>query len=146
MPPLNASRPRVDVEQLERLVVFHFQDVRVSGNEELGWRSIDLRAYAWVVVARISPDVSHQHVHIFTLPLQPFGVYPPQVATVAIAIDGSQRAELIQPLRHFYRPDIASVPNLVTRLEVVQVFIVPIGVGVADDSYFFHVYLMWRMG
>ena len=47
-------------------------------------------------------------------------------------------AECRQTLSQFGAADVAGMPYFVARLEVFQIAVVPIGMGVADDSYTFH--------
>ena len=96
--------------------------------------------YSRVIVTRIATDMRHQHVNILALPAQPLGIYAPQVATVTVAVDSSQRAELVQAFRDLHRADVASMPYIVARLEIVQVFVVPIGVGSLMIPIFFIVF------
>lgn len=138
MPSLQACRTGIDVQQIERLVEFNFKYVRVSADEELWRHGIYRASYACVIVARIASDVLHEHFGVLTFPSQSLPEHAPQVAPVAVAVDGSESAEFCQLLCHFKRPDVACVPYLIARLEVFQVFVVLVGVCVAYYSYAFH--------
>ena len=110
----------------------------MAGNEQLGRRGIERGADRRVVVAGIAPNMLDQHVNILTLEAVEFAVHQPQVATVAVAADGTERAERCQPFCHLNGADVARMPYLIARFEVVQVLRVPMGVGVAYYSYLFH--------
>ena len=130
------------MEQVKRAVELHFQYVRVACDEQLGRRGKECGTYARVVVAGITAYMSHQHVHILTLPSQPFGEHPTEVTAIAVATDSPQRPEGGKSLGHLSRSDVAGMPYLVAGLEVVQVLFVPIGVGIAEYSDFFHSFLL----
>ena len=142
MPPLDARRPGIDVEETECFVVLHFQDVRVSADEELRRRGVERGANAGVVVARIAADVLDEHVHVLALEAVQLAIHQPKVAAVAVAADGTQRPERSQPLGHLDGADVAGVPDFVAGLEIVQVFLVPIAVGVAEDADFLHFFIV----
>ncbi len=138
MPALQTGSAGVDVQQVQRLVELDFEDVRVSCYEQLGRIGIQLPANGVVIVAWVAANVLHQHLDVLTLPAQHLGVHQAQVAPVAVAADGTQRPELCQALSDLGRTDVSSMPYLVAGLEVVQVLVVPVAVGVADDSYSLH--------
>ena len=50
------------MQQVECFVVLHFQDMRVSTNEQLRWRSKKQAAYLWGVIARIAADMRQQYI------------------------------------------------------------------------------------
>ena len=59
MPSLQACCSRVDVEQSQLLIIQHFQDMAVAGDEEFGRFCEDLLADARVVVAWIAAYMGH---------------------------------------------------------------------------------------
>lgn len=138
VPALQARGAGVDVEQAQLLVVLHPEDMAVPADEEAGRAGIDLLADAGGVAAGVAPNVRHQHLGTLAVPAKLDGEHASQVASVAIAADGPQRAELLEALGQLERTDVAGVPNLVARLEVLQVAVVPITVGVAQQAYPFH--------
>ena len=80
----------------------------------------------------------HQNIGSFAGPTQLLGVEPSQISSVAIAKDGFQRTELIESGCQFERANIASMPYLVAALEVLEIAIVPISMGVAKQADAFH--------
>ena len=138
MPPLDARGAGVDVQQSELLVVLHLQDVRVAADEELGRTRHELPHDAAVVAAGVAAYVFHQHVYLLALEPQHLRKHAAQVAAVAVAAHGTQGPEGGQAVGQFGRADVAGVPYLVARLKVVQVAVVPVGVGVAQYAYPFH--------
>ena len=111
----------------------------MARDEKLRRIGVDLPSDARVVVARIAADVRHQNLDILAFPTEFFGIHQPKVAAVAVAADCPKRTERSQSIGHFGRADVACVPDFVARLEIVQVFVVPIRMGVAEDSDFFHI-------
>ena len=111
----------------------------MSGDEKLRRIGVDRGHYATVITARIAAYVLHQDVGVLAFPSQFLREQTSQVASVAVAVDGTQCPELSQTLRHFHRADVAGVPNLIARLKVMQILVIPIRVGVADYAYSFHV-------
>ena len=106
----------------------------VSGNEELGRAGEERSADRGVVVAGIAADVLDKHVDILALEAVQLTIHEPQVAAVAVAADGAERTEGGQTLGHLHSADIACMPYLVAGFEVMKVLLVPIAMGVADDS------------
>ena len=89
-------------------------------------------------MARVTAYMRHENIGSFAGPTKLFGVEAAQISSVAIAINGFQRTKLIQPHRQFQRADVASVPNLVATLEVFEVAVVPVGMGVTQQSNSLH--------
>ena len=138
MPAVEPCGPGVDVEQVERLVELHFQDVRVTADEELRRVLEDVGTDARIVVAGVAADMFHEHLSVLAFPAEHLREDAPHVTAVDVAIDGLQWTECRQFLRHFDGADVPGVPDLVAGLEIVEVFLVPVGVGVADDAYLLH--------
>ena len=138
MPSLNACGTRIDMQKTEGLIIFHFEDMRMTSNEKLGRTGKERGTDRRVVVARITANMFDEHVDILTLEAVQFAVHEPQIASVTIATDSTEGTEGRQALSHLYRADIAGMPYLITGLEVVQILLVPITVGVADNAYFLH--------
>ena len=97
VPPLHSGCSWIDVQQLELLVELHFQNVRMSTDEELRWVGVDLAPYAGVIMAGIASNVFHKYGNALALPSEFLGEHLAQVASVAIAIDSTEWTELIQP-------------------------------------------------
>lgn len=138
VPPLQAGGAGVDVEQAERAVVLHLQDVRVARDEEPGRSREEHAADAAVVMAGIAADVLHEHVGGFAAEAQHDGEEAAQVAAVAVAAHGTERAEGGEAFGHLERADVARVPYLVTLGEVLRVAVVPVSVRVGEQAYSFH--------
>lgn len=89
-------------------------------------------------MTRITADVFNQHIDFLTLETQNFGVEQTKVATVTIAANSPERPESGQALCQFCGADVTCVPYLVTSFKVIQIAVIPIGMGVADDADPFH--------
>ena len=113
----------------------------MSAYEELWRTGVYPRTNARVVVTRISADMLHEHVNVLTFPPQQLGIHPPEVASVAVSAHGTEHPELSQAFGNFHRADVAGMPYLVARLEIVQVLVVPVRVCIADYADSFHVLL-----
>ena len=94
----------------------------------------ECRAYAEIIIAWIATDMFDEHIHIFTLKTVQLTIHQPKVSPVAVATDSPERSEGSQFLCHLHAPDIPGMPDLITRFEVVQILIVPICVGVAENT------------
>ena len=97
-----------------------------------------LGTYARVVIAGISAYVLHQYIHVLAFPSERLGEDTAYVTTIDISIYGFQRTELRQFLGHLERTDVPCVPYLVARLEVMQILLIPVYVGVSDAAYPLH--------
>ena len=118
VPSLQTCRTGIDVEQTERLVVFHFQNMTVAADEQLRRHGVDLRAYAAVVVAGIAADMLHQHVNVFAFEPQLLFIHQPQVTAVAVAAYRPEGSEFSKSLSHLCRTDVAGMPYFVAGLEI----------------------------
>jgi hypothetical protein len=112
--------------------------MRVSCHKKLRRTGIEQFANRGVVIAGIASDMFDEHIGILAFESVQFTIHKSQVASITIATDSTQRTELSQSFCYLYTTDITCVPYLVAGLEVVQVLIVPIAVGVTDDSYSLH--------
>ena len=126
------------MQHVQRFVELYFQYVRVTGNEELRRLTIEQSAHRRVVVARIAAYMLDEHVNILAFETVQFAIHESQITSVAVATHSPKRAKSRQFISHFHRADVACVPYLVARFEIVQIFWIPIGMGVADDADFFH--------
>ncbi len=138
MPALQTGSTRIDVQQTKFLVVKDLEDVAVTRNEKLGRMRKKKFSDARVVTAWIAANVCHQDVCAFACPSKSLSEESSHVAPVAVAINSSQWAELLQSHGHFQRTNVAGMPYLVARLKVLQVAVVPKGVGVAKQTDAFH--------
>ncbi len=76
----------VDVEHVERLVILHLQDVRMSADEEFGRAHHQASHNRGVVFARIATDVFHHHLGLLHGEAQGLRVEPADVLSVDVAI------------------------------------------------------------
>lgn len=83
----------------------------------------------------------HQNINFLALESVDFRIHTTKNAAIAVSADSTNWAKLIEALYEFYAADVASVPNLVTWLEIFQVAVVPVRVGVADNPNRFHAFL-----
>ena len=143
MPALYAGSAGIDVQEVERLVIFHLEDMTMPRDEELRRIGKERGAHAVVVVAGIAADMLDEHVDVLTLEAVQFPIHQPQVAAVAVATDGAQGPERRQPLGHLYGADVAGMPYLVAGLEIMQVFLVPVAMCVAQYAYLFHCFTFY---
>ena len=67
----------------------------------------------WRIVTRITADMGHQHINIFDTKEGKRLIGISSIATIDIAIYGTQWLELGNLIRQLYRADIAGVPNLI---------------------------------
>ena len=139
VPALDAGSTRIDVQHIQCLIKLHLQDMRMTSNEKLGRIGIERAPDGSIVVPRVTADVFNQHIHILALETVQFPVHQSEVTPVAVAADSPERPEGSQFLGHLHTPDVSGVPDLVAGLEVVQVFVIPIAMGVADNANLLHV-------
>ena len=79
-----------------------------------------------------------EHIHILALEAIQFTIHQSEVTPVAVAADSTERTESCKFLCHLHTADVARMPYLVTRFEVVKILLIPVGVRVTDDAYLFH--------
>jgi hypothetical protein len=61
-----------------------------------------------------------------------------KVATVDVSIDCTKRGYLLKLFGHLETADVASMPDFVTLGKIFRVAVVPIAVGVGEESYAGH--------
>ena len=132
MPALNTGGTRVDVEEVELLVVLHLEDMAVPTDEELGWTGVELVADAPIVATWVTADVGHEHVSTLARPAQQLGEHATEVATIAVSDDGSQGTEGGETVGELDTTDVTSVPDLVALCKVLQVLIIPETMGITQ--------------
>jgi hypothetical protein len=72
-----------------------------------------------------------KHIDILDLEAIEFTIHQSQITAITIPTDSPERAESRQTFSHLHTADITCMPYLVTRLEIVQILIVPIAVRIA---------------
>lgn len=125
-----ACRAGVDVQALERRVVLHLQDMRMSGNEEGGARGKQFRADGGIVASWITADVRHHHLHALHLEVRHARVHQPDFLPVDVPVDGAEGLHGGELVGQGDGANVARMPNLVAFAEVFRVFFIPITVGV----------------
>ena len=138
VPALLAGGAGVDVQQPQGAVVLHLEDVRVAADEEARGPRQDAARDGGVVAAGVSADVLHQDLRAVHDEAEGLREAAPQVRPVDVAIDGAQGPEAGEAVGHLGGADVAGVPDFVARLEVPQVAVVPVAVGVREESYSCH--------
>lgn len=138
MEAVPACRTRVDVQASDSRVVHHFQQMRVTRNEEPRRMRINLATDAGIVFAGIAPNVLHQHIHLLTLP--PIGLRESDtdIAAVDVAIHRTQWSDFCQSVSHFHDADVARVPNFIAVLEMLCIAFVPTAMRVRKQPYASH--------
>ena len=105
--------PGIDCQQVVDGIVDDLEDVGMPGDEEFQVHGLDFLYGARIVMAGITPDVGHQHLHPFAFESQECGVDAAGHAAVDIAAHGTQRLESSNPVGEFDRADVARMPDFV---------------------------------
>ena len=96
------------------------------------WRiGEERRANAEIVVARITADMFDEHIDILNLESIQFTIHQPQIAAITIAAYSTEGPKSRQFLRYLDATNVTSVPYFITRLEIMEIFLVPIAVRIA---------------
>ena len=80
-----------------------------------------------------------EHIDILHLETVQFTIHQPQVASIAITADSTERTESSQFLSHLHTTDIPCVPYLVAGFEVMEVLLVPVTMRIDQYTYFLHI-------
>ena len=139
MPALQPCGTGVDMKEAELAVELYLEDMAVAADEELGWTGEELVADTPVVAPGIAADMGHEDVGTLACPSQLLREHQPQVGTVAVADDSTQGTESGEAVGEFHGTDVAGMPYLVALGEILQVLIVPVGVGVGKKADAFQV-------
>lgn len=133
MKPVSPGRPRIEVQEIAKLLISHHpQDVRVTTDKEIRRIRSDFLRHSTVISARVAADVRHPNIDAFAFEAIVFGMNRTNLAVVDIPIDSTQRLEFGQLMGHFYRTKITGVPNLVAVLEVLIDRRIDVSVGVCQ--------------
>lgn len=138
VPSLNASSTGIDMQEVKRLVILHFQNMTVPADEELWRHGINLRAYARIIITGISSDMLHQHLNVLTLEAQRFSIHQTKVAAVTVAAYSPERTEVGKSFGYLHRTDVACMPYFITRLKIFQIPVIPERMCIAKYSNLFH--------
>ena len=98
LPPCGA---RVEVHESETFVGLDLQDVRVSGNKKVGWVFTYQGPDAFVVLSRVSADMSHPHVRATEVEPLIERMFVADFEAVDVAVDASEWFKVAQLVRHF---------------------------------------------
>ena len=137
-----ACRPRVDVEQVELLVVDDLEDMRVSADVQVGLLFLQDVSHLRHVMAGITADVGHVDIDILDMEKQVLGVLHPHHVVVDVAVDGAQGLERSQGLGRLDVADVTRMPQLVDVLEEVEQLRNQGAVRIRKNAYFFHLRLI----
>ena len=110
----------------------------MAADEQLRRTGIDLPGNARVIFSRITSDMFHQDIHLLAFETQHFGEHATQVSSVAIAADSPQKAERRKPFSQFSGTDVSCMPDLIAGFEIVQITIIPVRMGVAQNADLLH--------
>jgi hypothetical protein len=81
-------------------------------------------------MARITADVLDKDIDILAFEAIQLTIHQSQVTTIAITTYGTEGTKLGKSLSYFHRTYVTSMPYLVAGLEIVQIFRIPVGMGV----------------
>ena len=136
LPAHKAHRPGVKGQHLIPLVIYYFQYMRMSADEEGRSITLDERTRADIVMPRIPPDMCHQHIHTATVEILMSGVLRADILPVAISIDSHQRLEIGERLRERRTAaEIPCVPELLHRFQKSAELISEDPVGIGNQTY-----------
>ena len=102
----------------------------MPADEQLGRTYQNASLYGRIVLAGITADMFHQHLGTVYRKTEHLGIKLTQVLPVYVAVHRAKRTESRQFPRNFQCTDITRMPYFVTRLEVLQVLLIPISVRI----------------
>ena len=128
--PADACRSRIDVEQIERLVILHFQNMRMPADEQFGWMHQYAAPYGRIVLAGVTADVFHQHFRSLDRKAQCLRIKSADVLPVNVSIHSPEGTKSSILLCHLQRNDVAVMPVFVALFKVLQLPLIPISMGI----------------
>jgi hypothetical protein len=91
------------------------------------------------IATGVSTDMSHPNFHVFDRERQYFRASAQDHTTVDIPSDGTHHGRnAFEAAYNINVANVAGVPNLIAVLEMQSVSVIPAGVSVGEDTYFFH--------
>ena len=134
----------VDMEQVVDGIVDDFEDVGMPGDEEFRVHGLDFLHGARVVMAGITSDVGHQHLHPLALEGLERGIDAAGHAAVDVAAHGAERLECGDPVGQLDRADVARMPDFVHVFQKFAERVVEGSVGVGYNADAFHWYFSFH--
>lgn len=136
LPAHKAHRSGVKGQHLIPLVIYYFQYMRMSADEEGRAITLDERTRADIVMPRIPPDMCHQHIHPAAFEILMSGVFRADILPVAVPVNGHQRLEIGERLREGRTAaEIPGVPELLHRFQKSAELISEDPVGIGNQTY-----------
>lgn len=87
---------------------------------------------------RITAYMSHQHIHILYSKTQQFRKGLTHLIIINITVNRSERLKGFKLFHQCYRAYISRMPHLIAIGKILFIFIVPVAMGVRQQSYLFH--------
>lgn len=128
----------VEVHDTQTAVHHHFQDVRMSADEQRGGSGEEFLLHVAVVVSGITSDVFEQDLHPFFDKAKPLGECSADFSAVGIAINGTKGSHGREAFSDGHRADVARMPYLVGFPGVAQDGRIEGAVGIGEQKYFLH--------
>lgn len=136
--PLPPAGPGVDVQEMENGIGHDLEDVGVAANEQPGMRCVKDLFNPGGVFAGVASDMGEKYFYALQRKNEVLRITAAQGPAVDIAENSPQGLERLQLVSHFYRADVARVPDLVAPGEVVQNSGMQVAVGVGEQADALH--------
>jgi len=99
VPALLSCCARIHMQTTQFRIVHHFQDMRVSRNEQSRSMLIQQQSCLGGISGRIAADMDHQHLQILTGPAPELRMDRSDIISINVAIHTGQRLEIRQSIR-----------------------------------------------
>lgn len=136
--PISACRTGIDIKGIKSGIVLDHEDVRVTGDKDLGSLCPQAGRDAERILTGTSDDVTNEYFRTLDLENLLGRALSSQHSPINVAVDGTHRTYLTETLKDREVADISGMPDLITLGKVVCVSIVPSPVGVGEHAYTFH--------
>ena len=100
----------------------------MSADEKLRRAHQDTAPYGGIIIAGITADMLYQYLGTIDRETVDLRIDLTDVLPVNVTIHGTERTECFQLPSHLQRADVTGMPDFVTRLEILQIFFIPIAV------------------
>jgi hypothetical protein len=137
VPSIVAAGAGIHVNESERLVAHHFQDVGVATDEQPRLVPAEFPRGFPIIIARVPADMRHVGSDALAIPNEILGKLSPKFRTVNVSVHAPDWPERPEPIEHLDGTEVSRMPNLVTFGEVSKNGVVQksVCVGEQPDSH-----------
>jgi hypothetical protein len=127
---ITACRARIHAKHIELAVEGDFENMGMSANEKARRIGKDFGLDIGGIPARIAADMGEPHRNALTHKTVVQGIALAEGSPVDVARYGTESLESLKLVGYLIGPQVARMPNLVTRVKIFIILVVPVSMGI----------------